>query len=264
MFMCASFLSAQTLVETAKKEKERRAALKAQGKESVVVTNADLRKHNRSQGVATQANNSSSLGSSQPRQQTASRPRQGTTSPSSNLSASRQNSPREIQRRDIMGGRQHATKVLFNTELTKNPEFALNKPDGQFAEISILGVLDLEISAKNGQGDDIAIYARFSGAPEMTRGGVEDEGLSLDSLTFDYREGFWYGVLGMSASGDWEAIGQGTGKNSPERFDLGSLKSITKIRIMFKPHTNADLTAKFQRMQPGESTFGIDAVEALH
>jgi hypothetical protein len=33
---------------------------------------------------------------------------------------------------------------------------------------------------------------------------------------------------------------------------------------MFKPHTNADLQVKFLRNHPGEFTFGIDAVEALH
>lgn len=41
-FLCSSFLFSQSLVELAKKEKERRAKLK--GKESVVVTNADLKK----------------------------------------------------------------------------------------------------------------------------------------------------------------------------------------------------------------------------
>jgi hypothetical protein len=40
-FLCVSFLSSQSLVELAKKEKERRAKLK--GKTTVVVTNASLR-----------------------------------------------------------------------------------------------------------------------------------------------------------------------------------------------------------------------------
>jgi hypothetical protein len=68
----------------------------------------------------------------------------------------------------------------------------------------------------------------------------------------------------MGEKGDWEAIGQGTGKSSPETFELGRFRSIKKIRIMFKPHNNPALPVKFLRNHPGEFTFGIDAVEALH
>lgn len=262
--MCASFLSAQTLVEVAKKEKERRAALKAQGKESVVVTNADLEIHKRLPVVSVQAQTAFLEGSSQMGQRTAPRPNRETTFRPSETAVAQKNSLGVAQNRYVSGDPQHATKVLSSTEFIKNPELALGQPDGQFTEISILGVLDLEIIAKNGQGDDIAIYARLAGTREIMRGGDEDVGLPVDLLNFDYREGFWYGVLGMDMNGDWEVIGQGTGQNSPEKFDLGSLKSIRKIRIMFKPHANADLPAKFYKIQPGEFTFGIDAVEALH
>jgi hypothetical protein len=257
VFACVSLLSSQSLVEIAKKEKERRAALKAQGIISIVVTNAELKKRTRLPNVAVQPQDSSSRERSQSRQRSASRSSPQTTS------------QREAEQKnlalDMYGYRKkNATKVIFSSELTKNPDFALNKPDGQYAEVSILGVLELEFNATNGPGADIAIYARLAGSKEVLPGGSEAEGVPLDSLMLDYQEGFWYGVLIMTDSGEWEAIGKGDGKNSPDEFDLGRLQSISKIRIMFKPHANADLPAKFQRIQPGEFTFGIDAVEAIH
>ncbi len=88
--------------------------------------------------------------------------------------------------------------------------------------------------------------------------------MPVGALGYDWSEGFWYGVLIPGEKGDWEAIGQGTGKISPETFDLGSFRSTKKIRIVFRPHTNPGLAAKFVRGTPGEFTFGIDAVEALH
>lgn len=256
VFACVALLSAQSLVEIAKKEKERRAALKAKGKTSIVVTNADLKKPTRLPVIAVQSQVSSSREGTQPSQRTVPRPSTQTTS--------QRNLAREDKNRDVFGYRKNATKVIFSTELIENPEFALNKPDGQYAEMSILGALELEFNATNGPGADIAIYARSSSAQEMLDGGNEDEGVPLEASMLDYKEGFWYGVLVLAENGEWEAIGRGTGRNSPDRFDLGSIQSTRKIRIMFKPHTNADLPAKFLRIQPGEFTYGIDAVEALH
>lgn len=85
-----------------------------------------------------------------------------------------------------------------------------------------------------------------------------------DALSFGYREGFWYGVLVLKENGEWEGLGKGLGRNRPEKFDLGSLASIKKIRIMFRPHTNPDLPIKFNKIHAGEFTFGIDAVECIH
>ncbi len=48
-FICVAFLSSQSLVEVAKKEKERRARIKK--KSTKVVTNTDLRKRNKSSRV---------------------------------------------------------------------------------------------------------------------------------------------------------------------------------------------------------------------
>jgi hypothetical protein len=255
VFACVTLLSSQNLVEIAKKEKERRAALKAEGKTGIMVTNADLHKQKRLPVIAVQSQVSSSRERSQPREQTTPRP--------STLGNSQQQPSEKNLNPDVYGYRKNATKVLFSTELIKNPEFALEKPDGQYAEISIPGVLELEFNATNGSGADIVIYARLSGAQEM-RGGNESEGQPIESIMLDYHEGFWYGVLVMTENGEWEGIGKGTGKNSPDEFDLGRIQSISKIRIMFKPHANADFPAKFNRIQPGESTYGIDAIEALH
>jgi hypothetical protein len=256
VIMCVALLSAQSLVEIAKKEKERRTALRAKGIKSIVVTNAELKRPKRLPMVTVQSQVSSPQGSTPPRQRTTPRP--------SNQTTSQQKTSKAIQSRDVYGYRKNATKVLFSTELIENPDFALNKPDGQYAEMSIPGVLELEFSATNGPGADIAIYARLAGAQEMMRGDAEDEGAPIELFILDYKEGFWYGVFIMKENGEWEAIGKGTGRSSPDEFDLGRVQSISRIRIMFKPHANADFPAKFNRIHSGESTFGIDAVEALH
>lgn len=255
LFACATWLSSQSLVEIAKEEKERRAVLKASGVTGIVVTNADLKKQKRLPIVAVP----SQIVSAQDRDQSTPlrNPLPAIQSPAGGASKSAQN-------RDVFGYRKNAAKVLFSTGLIKNPDFALNKPDGQYAEISIFGVLELEFYAENGPGADIAIFARLAGAGQVLPGRNEDEGIPVDSLMLDYKEGFWYGVLVLTENGEWEAIGKGLGKNGPDKFDLGRVSSISKIRIMFKPHTNADLPAKFNRIQPDEFTFGIDAVEALH
>jgi hypothetical protein len=153
---------------------------------------------------------------------------------------------------------------LNANEFVKNPGSALDKPDGKFAKISFYGVMDLEISTINGPGEDIAIYATYTGAEEMKPGGEEEGGIPELAAAYEYWEGFWYGILGMEETGEWVAIGQGTGTKSPEKFDLGSLQSVKKLRIMFRPHSNADLPFKIETWQTNEFFFEIDAVESLH
>jgi hypothetical protein len=239
LFLSASLLSTQSVVEVAKKEKEKKAALKTKGKKRTVITNAVLVKRKSLPTVSVEAPDSSLPSTAQSIQDTMSSPSVKATDES-----------------------KYASGILLSTQLVENPEFALKEPDEQFAEISILGFLDLEISAINGPGADIAIYARLKGAEEVMRGGVE-EGGATEAIGYQYFEGFWYGVLGMKESGDWEAIGRGTGMSSPEKFDLGTLPSIKRIRIMFRPHNDHNLAFKPLRFQPEEFTFSIDAVEAL-
>lgn len=274
LFLGNSLMFSQNLVKAAQKEKERRANLKK--KTALVVTNYDLyktekeaeiritppEKQTQSVQAATPQKTQRTIPTTQPRSKIRRPSQQIENVDQLDLSVDKVDQMDQLEARGFRSD--YATQVLNSNELVRNPELALDKPDGRFAEISILGILDLEISAKNGTGPDIAIYARQTGANEMMPGGAEEGGIPELSADFQYWEGLWYGVLGMDDQGDWVAIGKGTGTNSPEKFDFGSLSSVSKIRIMFRPHSNPDLPQKINRRQPGESTFRIDAVESLH
>lgn len=269
-FLSALLVSSQSLVEVARKERARRAALRAQGKTSILVTNADLKRGYKRPKVATKPETKTTQRSARQTPTRTQRPatQRPTTQRPTRESTSREK-PRqqEDQLRDQSSeaymNRKYATKVLFSSGLVKNPENALKKPDGQRAELSILGVIDLEISAQNGPGDDIAVYAKLAGGKEVKSGG-EEEGVSTDATDFQYWEGFWYGVLVMNEEGEWIALGRGTGSGRSEKFELGAITSTKKIRIMFRPHTNPDFPERLRRIHPREFTFGIDAVEILH
>jgi hypothetical protein len=256
ILFCISLLYAQSLVEVAKKEKERRDTLKAKGITSVVVTNADLNKQKRLQMIGVSSQVPSAQGRNEARQQTTLR--------SSNQTVSRERLPQEAQDLDVYGYRKNATKVIFSTGPVKNPELALRPPDNKFAEISEMGVLDLDIRAKNGPGTDIAIYARMISQQDKTSNENEEGGMPLRALAVDPREGYWYGVLVMDGSEEWQEIGKGSGMSSPEEFDLGEINEIKKVRIMFKPHNNPGIGAKLDRITDEENTIGIDAIEVLH
>jgi hypothetical protein len=255
IFLGCTFLFSQDLVEAARKEKERRESLKKSS--TAVVTNSDLRKSEKEEGLVIVSPQS-------PAQRDRDSASPQSTPPQISPPAPQRANLDQVDQIDARGYDQNfAIQVLDFNNLVRNPERALNKPDGQFAELSILGVLDLEVSAKNGPGDDIAVYARRMGAQKIMPGEEEGEGISTDQLDYGYWQGLWYGVLGMGERGDWVALGQGSGINSPEKFDIGSLPSIKKIRIIFKPNNNPELEVKYPRGQLEESSFGIDAVEAL-
>ncbi|MGD9344918.1 MAG: hypothetical protein PVH84_03590 [Candidatus Aminicenantes bacterium] len=256
VFICASMIHSQSLVEVAKKEKERRAALKAKGKKSILVTNTDLKEQRRLPMNADQPQAPSPRRGTQDRQRTAPR--------SSSQSTTLRKSSEQSQSRDVYGYRKNATKVIFTTEPVNNPELALRKPDQQFATLSEMGVMDLEFSAKNGPGADIAIYARMSTQQQTASKESEEGGQPLRPTGVDPLEGFWYGVLVRDGDDDWLEIGKGNGMSSPEQFDLGNISEIKRIRIMFKSHNNPTIAAKLNRMTVEENTLGIDAVEALH
>lgn len=256
VFACFSLLYSQSLVEIVKKEKERRAALKEKGITSILVTNADLNKPRRLPIITGQTQDTSPQGRTQARQQTTPRP--------SARTPSQRNTSEENQNLDVYGYRKNATKVIFSTGPVVNPDFALSHPDDKFAEISEMGVLDLEFSAKNGPGTDIAIYARMSVHQEASSREIEEGGVPVRSMAVDPREGFWYGVLVMDGNDEWQEIGRGRGMDSPEEFDLGELEKVKKIRIMYKPHNNPGIGATLNRISYMENTVGIDAVEALH
>ncbi|MGB7295896.1 MAG: hypothetical protein WBC70_09940 [Candidatus Aminicenantales bacterium] len=237
----AALLLSQSLVEVSKKEQERREKLK--GKNVKVITNADLKSVKRTPAVT----------------MTEAPPAEPAEPPDQDYPDARA-TERES---DAAGSSPYATAVLPDTLMVENPELALYPPDGRFAEIPFGGFLDLELSAKNGPGDDIAIYARRSG----TEGGAAiEDGIPVGAEQLAFPGALQYGVLVWGDTGDWEAVGQAMGLNSPETFDLGYLSGITKIRIVFRALGNpsADLRADYYRLTPQGFSMGIDAVEALH
>jgi hypothetical protein len=206
--------------------------------------------------IAVRSQDISSQGRTQARQQTAPRP--------SNQIDPRQISPDANLKRDVYGYRKNATKVIFSTGPVTNPDLALDRPDDQFAIISEMGVLDLELVAKNGPGADIAVYARMATQQETASEENEEGGIPIRSTGADPLEGFSYGVLVMDGNDEWQEIGRGNGINNPEEFDLGEISEVKKIRIMYKPHNNPGIAAKLNTITEKENTVGIDAVEALH
>lgn len=273
IFFASSLVISQDLVEASKKEKERRAKLKKRS--PIVVTNADLGKREREATIrvtppedqtqnvqeATPQKTQRTIPSTPPSPQKRVPSQQIDNVDQMDLSVDKVDQLDQLEARGFRSD--YATQVLSSNELVRNPELALDEPDGKVAEIQILGFIDLELSAKNGPGDDIAIYALHAGAQMVAPGGEEEGGIP-EIVADYYEEGLWYGVLGMDKQGDWVAIGKGSGTISPEKFDLGDLSSTKKIRIMFKPSSNPDLPVKFNRTQANESTFGIDAVKSLH
>ena len=243
-FVLSTLLVSQSLVDVAKKEQDRREKLK--GKNAKVVTNADLKAVKRAPAVTTPAAPPAEAATAEPEE------------------ADLPEAQEAERTYDEGAGSPFATEVLPDTSMIENPDFALGSPDGQYAEISIFGILDLEINARNGAGDDIAIYANRPG----TREGMPespDEGLpSASEETMWVLDKMAYGVMVMGDQGEWEELGVGTAEKNPERFDLGSFSSIKKIRIMFRLYTIPTFQTKPLKQHPGEFTMGVDAVEALH
>ncbi len=261
--LCLVFLSGQSLYELAQKEKARRAKL--QGKISKVVTNADLSSSDKTASVTTTTQPAAKR---QPQQQTSS---SSSSNPRVVLSKADQQrvqrgaarSPQFDQRDASRGSLKYATEVLSTTRLVDNPEWALRKPDGQFAEIKFSGMLELGLTAQNGRGADFTVFARASGAEAVKAGGQEEGGISTAVIS-GMVEGFWYGVSALDQDGQWIALGRGNGENSPETFDLGDISSTTKIRIVFQPPSNPGPAYTLISNTPKDMTFGIDAVSVLH
>jgi hypothetical protein len=250
--LSVSLMSPQSLVELAKKEKARRASLRIDGKKRIIATNKDLKKfelHTAESAFIIVPQEQSLIQASQK------------SIPAPKIKVSIESQRGQSDRR--FGISRYAAKILPSSRFADGSEAALAGPNGQFVEISLFGFLDVEVEAKNGPGDDIAVYARLAGAEEARRVSLEG-GFPLDAGVFGYTEGFWYGVLCLTDKGEWVALGRGTGAASPETFDLGGVPSTKRLRIMFKPHSNADFPVRYRRINPSEFTFGIDAVEILH
>jgi len=254
LFLGSSLMLSQDLVEVAQKEKERRARLKK--KSTVVVTNADLYKTDREAAIRLTPPEKQSSTVQRAIPQKIQR-----TTPSKPSSPQKRKPSQQIDNIDQIDlsvdkvdqldqietqrfSREYAAQVLNTTEYVENPQLALDKPDGQYAEIGEFGSLDLEIDVKNRDGDDIAIYAK------RQKQGHQNESRN-------------YGVF-VEHRGEWEFIGFGGGITSPETFDLGNIQSAKKIRLLFKDFTRSMWTAKPYQHQQVAFSMGIDAVKSLH
>jgi hypothetical protein len=239
--LCASLLSAQSLYELAQKEKRRRAQNK--GKTVKVVTNADLRGRDRAPAVSVRSPQS-------PTRQTdvSQRPDSASVPPDSKGSSPRvtlARSPavRQDTQEALGAGALYASRVLSETQNVTNPELALGRPDGQFAQVNIYGFLDLELPLTNGPGDDVVVYARR-----------QDEG--LPNMLQNYI------VYVRTERGEWEALGSGAGLSGSERFDLGEIRNASAVRIVFSDPRRPSQAGEY-RIEGTESRMGIDAVESM-
>ena len=191
-----TFLFSQSLVEIAKQEQERRAKLK--GKTAKVVTNADLAKIKKAPALVV-------ISSEAPPGERIEGGEAKTEEPDY---AETTYQPRRGQVQSSPMNPKYAARVMSSTFQVRNPEFALDRPDGKYAEIAYYGILDLELEATNGPGDDIAVYAQR-----------HDVGILPETLNC--------GVFVMGRDEDWIYIGTVGGLRSPEKFDLGEVRSST-------------------------------------
>lgn len=235
LLVCVALLSSQSLVELAKKEKERRAKLK--DKSAKVITNADL--ENRDISPALTVRSATPQPSSKKR--AANPPRTNSRNPRVIMASDNQQQDQQEARG---GSLKFATSVLPTTWYVDDPELALKKPDNRYAKIKALGYIDLELRATNNKGNDIAIYAKrqAQGIPNVQMN---------------------YIVYVKPERGDWVGIGMGTGVNAPERFDLGEVQSISAIRLVYK-EVNQQYLAKEPKAYAEDYSMALDAVEALN
>lgn len=246
--LTASLLVPQSLTDASKQERERREKLK--GKAVKVITNADLKSKPKASG-----------GAASP--QEAAKPKtEGQTEPAPEAGeaaeAEAQQAPLGEEPTELPPG--YATSADPESFLVENPGFAVGSPDGRYAEISISGVLDLDVLVNNEAGEDLAVYAK---PPAKLIPKDEEEGQFDTDQTSMWWGNFGYAVLGLDSRGEWQEIGIGSGKN-PDKFDLGALKSTRKIRIMFKTYSNPyNEGPKPFRASGQELTFGVDAVGAI-
>ncbi|HZX11755.1 MAG TPA: hypothetical protein VFG01_12485 [Acidobacteriota bacterium] len=234
IFLFAILLYPQSLVELAKKEKERRAKLS--GQPSIVLTNADLKKIKKGAALIT-----SNLTLPQENQSKSLPLKSRTLGPKVNPL---QNRDQIDQREFDSRSKRYGTKVLDSTERVQSPSSSLYKPDGSFAKVEYYGFLDLELEAENKNGPDIGVYAR------RQQTGV---------LPFTLN----YALFAMDNDGEWKYLGTGSGIQSPEVFELGEVSATQKIRILFRDYTD---TNTIKRIKPHSEEYymEIDAVEYLH
>jgi len=234
VLLMTALLYPQSLVELAKKEKERRAKLK--GKPSIVLTNADLKKIHKGAALIT------SPSTLPPENQLQSR--SSVFRDSGPTVTTPENRDQIDQREFDSHSKKYGTKVLDSTAQVQSPSLSLHKPDGNFAKVEYYGFLDLELEVKNKSGPDIGVYARR-----------QQTGILPFTLN--------YALFALDNDGEWIYLGTGSGVQSPEVFDLGEISDTQKIRILFRDYTD---TNTIKRIKPHSEDYymEIDAVEHLH
>ena len=249
-----SVVYAQSLVELAKKEKERRDQL--QGKRARIITNAELSITKRAPALEPVSGGAGDqiVGGEESDEYD-----------QVDSTGSDQTYPRV--RYGPGGGEPDsggfARAAMEGTSYVENPGNALQYPDGRYAEISLQGTLELDFIARSGPGDDIAIFARRSGSRE---GKPIEDGMPAGELELWGMPGLLsYGVLVLTDRGEWRELGTGVGLISPEKFDLGDIGRISAIRIIYAmPRGVQNQGEKALSQAAVEFTIGIDAVQALH
>jgi len=226
--LTAGLAAGQSLAELSKKEKSRREKLK--GRTALVVTNEDLKSLRKREVLQIRAAGAPPLEEVLPSEE---RGGAGTETLDESLP------PAQVDQ-----SMPFAWSILPSTSLVADAGSAIGGPDGAAALIAYGGYLDVEIDVKNGEGQDLAVYAQ---RPE--------EGILPETML--------YFVFVPDESGEWTNIGTGTGASGREDFDLGELKSVSRVRILFWEVALYD-GVKPLRVYPGEYAMGVDAVEALH
>ncbi|MBM3294026.1 MAG: hypothetical protein FJY82_05820 [Candidatus Aminicenantes bacterium] len=141
----------------------------------------------------------------------------------------------------------YAEKVLPETRFVLDPENAVGESDGRFAGVELYnGVLELAVRVKAGEGADIGVIARrpqYGQLPETMN----------------------YAVLARPDKVEtWTLLGWGTGKSSPEYFEMGKLESADRVQIVFREVNEIYRLGGIFRTHKEPYRMDIDAVFALH
>jgi hypothetical protein len=228
-------LSTQSLAELSKKEKERRAKLG--GVQSREVTNSDLERWKNSPGKKILLTPAKTEAAVRIESVDAAAPPL-----SEETGAGTPGRPGDETAQEA----KYATAVLPSSERVENPEGAVGEPDEDYATVFYWGWIDLEVDAVNGEGDDLAVYAE-----------------RIATAGQDYTDIHY--LVYAKKDENWVAIGLGTGITSPERFDLGDIKSTDVIRILYRNKDEVyQLTPNWGHANRLQFRMHIDAVEVLH
>jgi hypothetical protein len=141
----------------------------------------------------------------------------------------------------------YAESVLPGTSFVSEPEAAVGQIDGVFAGIELYhGTLELRLHLKNGPGKDLEVYARrprYGQLPQTMNYAVFARPERVETWTF---------------------LGFGSGMDSPESFEMGTLEAAERLMILFRDVNQFHRFGPMYRAHPEAYRMGIDAVVSLH